>query len=93
MDGQGAISGVPHGAELTAFVDAVLGTDSNALEAARAAVRQAVGDAAFVDVCATVASFNAVVKIADGTGIPLEDAKAERTADIRDSLAINAFQR
>ena len=32
-------------------------------------------DAALVDACATLASFNAVVKIADGTGIPLEEAK------------------
>jgi hypothetical protein len=39
-----------------------------------------------------VASFNAVVKIADGTGIPLEPAKEERTRDIRAALAIDAFR-
>jgi hypothetical protein len=84
---------VAHGATLTRFVDAVLGADDAELVAARDATRRALGDAAFVDVCATVASFNAVVKIADGTGIPLEDAKAQRTRDIRDALAINRFQR
>ena len=78
---------------MTRFVDAVLGADDAELVAARDATRRALGDAAFVDVCATVASFNAVVKIADGTGIPLEDAKAQRTRDIRDALAINRFQR
>jgi len=52
-------------------------------------VRGAVGDAGFVDACATVASFNAVVKLADGTGIPLEDWKAERTASIRTELSID----
>jgi hypothetical protein len=88
-DGDG---GVPHGSVLASFVDAVIGGDAAALAAARKVVKIAVGDAAFVDVCATVASFNAVVKIADGTGIPLEDAKEARTRDIREALDINAFQ-
>jgi len=40
--------------------------------AARTSFIDAAGKAAFVDVCATVASFNAVVLLADGTGTPLE---------------------
>jgi hypothetical protein len=87
-----ADSGVPHGALLTRFVDAVLGNDANALSLVRFDVRQVLGDAAFVDACATVASFNAVVKIADGTGIPLEDWKEARTEDIRASLGIDALR-
>lgn len=96
MSGEGIDSGVPHGRELTAFVDAVLARDGAAGAGpgqVRAAVRHALGDAAFVDVCATIASFNAVVKVADGTGIPLEPAKAARTEDIRSALAIDAFRR
>ena len=62
------------------------------LKAARTAVLSAIGPAAFVDTCATVASFNAVVKIADGTGIPLEDAKAERTRELRAELGINSLK-
>lgn len=85
-------SRVPHGALLIGFVEAVLGQDVAVLAAARGEVRAALSDAAFVDVCATVASFNAVVKIADGTGIPLEDWKAERTRDIRQALDIEAFR-
>ena len=89
-------SGVAHGQILTAFVDAVLARDDAAgprLVAARSAIRQALGDRAFVDVCATIASFNAVVKLADGTGIPLEPAKADRTRDIRAALSIDALRR
>ena len=52
----------------------------------------AVGDAAFVDTCATIASFSAVVKIADGAGIPLEDYKEEATRDLRAELSIDDFQ-
>jgi hypothetical protein len=84
---------VPHGALLTAFVDAALGSDPEILETVRQEVRTKLGDAAFVDVCATAASFNAVVKLADGTGIPLEEAKEARTRDFRASLGIEDFRR
>ena len=77
---------------LVAFVEAVLGADASVLVAARDATPGGVGDAAFVDACATVASFNAVVKLADGTGIPLEDAKEARTRDLRAALAIDTFR-
>ncbi len=46
------------------------------------------GTAALVDAAAIVASFNAVVKLADGTGIPLEDAKAQATQDLRAELGL-----
>ena len=74
------------------MVDAALGEDISALEEARAAVRRDLGDGAFVDACAAIASFNAVVKVADGTGIPIEDWKEERTRDIRAALAIDAYR-
>lgn len=84
--------GVEHGALLTRFVDAMLQGTPEQAEAARRDVRDALGDAAFVDACATVASFNAVVKIADGSGIPLEEIKARNTEDIRESLGIERYQ-
>jgi hypothetical protein len=87
-----ADGGVPHGVVLVAFVDAVLGGLDTGLAEVRDNVRSAVGDAGFVDACATIASFNAVVKLADGTGIPLEDWKDSRTRDIREALSIDAFR-
>ena len=91
--GQAVDSGVAHGEALVALVDAALGEDMSALQKARAAVRRDLGDAAFVDACAAIASFNAVVKVADGTGIPIEDWKVERTRDIRVALAIDAYRK
>ncbi len=44
-----------------------------------------------VDAAAVVAGFDAITRVADGTGIPLEPAKAEATADWRDALGIDAF--
>jgi hypothetical protein len=91
--GGGSVDGgVPNGMVLLEFVDAVLGGLDAQLPGLRASVRSAVGDAGFVDTCATIASFNAVVKLADGTGIPLEDWKESRTRDIRDALSIDAFR-
>jgi hypothetical protein len=51
-------------------------------------VHAALGAAALVDAAAVVASFNAVVKLADACGIPLEDFKAEATADLRAELQL-----
>ena len=69
----------------------VQGTNDD-VAAVRADLRGAIGEAALVDTCATVASFNAVVKLADGTGIPLEDAKEELTRDLRADLDIDAMR-
>ena len=49
------------------------------------------GDAALVDASAIVAAFSGFDRIADSTGIPLEDAKADTSADFRADLGINAF--
>lgn len=87
-----AASGVPHGALLCSFVDAVLTGPASDVAPVRQRIRRELGDAGLVDTCATVASFNAVVKIADGTGIPLEDAKAETSETLREDLGINAFR-
>ena len=93
MAGGEVESGVPHGELLVGLVEAALGTDAPTLAAARQAVRRALGDAAFVDASAAIASFNAVVKVADATGIPIEDWKAERTKDIRAELAIDRLRK
>lgn len=83
---------MPHGNLLVAFTEAVL-ANSDRLESVRRDVLQQLGAAAFVDICATVASFNAVVKVADGTGIPLEPDKAVRTRDVRDQLGLDDSMR
>ena len=70
----------------------MLGDDEPGRATARAAVRAALGDAALVDAAATIASFNAIVKIADGTGIPIEPWKEERTRDFRAGLGIEGWK-
>ena len=67
--------------------------DADRRTLARNAIHTALGPAALVDAAATVASFNAVVILADGSGIPLEDFKAEATAELRESLGLESLNR
>jgi hypothetical protein len=79
-------TGVPHAALLLAFADAVIA--GNAIEALRDRVIAALGDAAMIDAAAVVAGFDGITRIADATGIPIEPAKAEQTADFRSELEL-----
>ena len=80
--------GVAAGAALVAYADAFF-EDGNGFAAARDRLQAEVGEEASVDAAATLAIFNAVVRIADSTGIPLEEAKAELSADLRDDLGLD----
>jgi len=93
LPGTAVDSGVPQSATLIEYAEATLRGDTARQRAAREAVYRALGAAALVDAAAIVASFNAVVKIADGAGIPLEDAKAAATEDLRAALELEQFNR
>lgn len=91
LEGGGADSRVPQAAQLIEFAESVLRGDALRQTAAREAIDRDLGPSALVDAAAIVASFNAVVKIADGTGIPLEDAKAAATEELRAALGLERF--
>src|SRR5215471_12194523 len=89
MQGKGG-SGVMYEVELLEFADAAIG-DAGALDPARLAVVERAGKEAMLDAAAVVAGFDAITRVADGTGIPLEQPKAEASADWRARLGIDAF--
>jgi hypothetical protein len=82
--------GVPFGALLSRFAEAVATGD---FAAERAEVLEQMGPEALVDAAGVIAVFNAVVKVADGIGIPLEDFKADTSAGFRADLGIDGFAR
>ena len=82
---------MPHARVLIAFAEAILGNDPERLQRARDAVVAAVGEAGLVDAAAVAANFNAIDRVADATGVPLEDEKAAATEDFRAILGVNAF--
>ena len=91
MTGAAGDGNIAHGALLVSFAEAVLDTDDSRLSSVRSQVRSEMGDAALVDAAAIVATFNAIDRVADATGIPIEEAKVAATEDLRAALGINAF--
>ena len=82
---------MPNGRLLMAFADAVLGDENGTLSRARNALTAALGSAGLADAAAVVGLFNAIDRVADATGIPLEDEKAADSADFRTSLGLDRF--
>ena len=103
----GADSGVAGDEALLAFVDAVIDTttppdvardavvarlgEAAMIDAARDAVVDRLGEWAMMDAAAVIAGFDAITRVADGSGIPLEPEKAAATADWRSDLGIDDF--
>jgi len=83
--------GVKHGDRMIEFAEAILGGDDARLARSRAAIVAAMGTAALVDAAGIAGLFNAIDRVADATGAPLEDAKAADTASLRDAIGIDSF--
>jgi hypothetical protein len=87
-DGEGK---VPAESELVAFAEAAMGDNRQAISNARKNLAERVGIEGMIDSAGVVANFQRMVRIADGTGIPLDTPVAIITAGIRDDLGINEF--
>ncbi len=83
-------SRVLHGAELLQFVDAVLGNGAG-LEQARNTLTACAGTEVVADAAGVIGNFMRMVRIADGTGIPIDDYFDEPGRDIRAQLGIDSF--
>ena len=84
-------AGVPHGRLLMRFAEAVLDEDEAALSLARTELLRTLGPEGLVDAAAVVGLFNAIDRVADATGIPLEPEKAAASADFRTALGLDRF--
>ena len=91
MGGGAGDGGVPHGRLFVEFAEAVLTEDDAKLAEIRLALRAAVTPAGLVDTAGVVGLFNAIDRVADATGIPLEAEKAEASADFRAALGVDRF--
>jgi len=83
--------GVAFAAELVAFTEAVMGDDEAALKQTRAALRAVLSAAAYVDTCAVIGAFNVVDRIADSTGIPLDEGLVAMSQEVRADLDLARF--
>lgn len=84
-------AGLPFGAELIAFTEAIGGSDDHALAVARRALADAAGEAFMVDAAAVAANFEMMTRVADGTGARFPDEVVQQRAAMIDDLGITGF--
>jgi hypothetical protein len=68
-----------------------VGGDAQRLAAARERVRAEAGPAALVDALAVASNFERMVRIADGTGLPLDAPMNLLSGDIQRELRLDRF--
>ena len=81
---------VEGGSRLIGFVDAVLGDGS--VEASRVSLGSALGSDAVVDAAATIANFEMMNRIAEGTGMPVGVGSLERTEEWRSLIGLDRYR-
>ena len=88
----GRSSGVPHGDALVSFAEAVVSRDPFTIATTRDALIEAMGVEAMVDAAAVAANFERMVRIADGTGIPLGASLEARSRAVVDELQLERLR-
>lgn len=86
--------GVAKGELLARFAEEIHSVASEGLEAdglnrVRAELRESLGQAGLVDAAAVCANFNMMVRIADGTGTPLDKGSVPMSEDLRAELGLD----
>lgn len=84
--------GVPYGQWLRALTEATIRGDWLALAEIRPKAEAAMGQQQTIDALTVAAAFNGITRVADATGIPLDDNTAQTTADMREAVGIQRFE-
>ncbi|PON16938.1 hypothetical protein C2W62_15765 [Candidatus Entotheonella serta] len=90
-DGITTAGEVGHSDVLIAFADAIVAADEHALQHTRHGVLEVMGPEAMVDAAGVASNFERMVRIADATGIPLDDRMAKASQDVREELELERF--
>ena len=85
-------SGVAHGELLIQLAEAVVSADEAQIAPLRDQVVEQLGGEALVDAVAVVGNFQRMVRVADSTGIPIDDIVMQLTDDFRADLGVESFQ-
>ncbi len=83
-------SGVEGGQALLAFAEAAV-IRSDHLPEARLELHRELGEQAVLETAAVVGNFERMTRIADATGIPLDERNLEFTRDLRETLQLQDF--
>lgn len=83
--------GVDHDALLIAIAEAVVAWDWAALAALKQEGAKSLGPQQTADAIGVACAFNGITKVADATGIPLDESTFDRTVEMRDTTGIDSF--
>lgn len=83
---------IPHAEALTEFAEAATAGDEAVIGAARETLLGALGADAVVDSAAVIAAFNMNARIADGTGIPLDESARDARSAIATKLDVLRYE-
>ena len=86
-----ADSGVPHSNWLRALTEAAIHGRFDDLTALRHNAAEAMGEQQMTDALTVAAAFNGITRVADATGIPLDENTAVTTTSLRASTGIDEF--
>jgi hypothetical protein len=90
-DANGSSGGVEFSNQLMKFAEAVASRDETALTSARADLLRVGGNDVLVDAAGVAGNFQRMVRIADSTGIPVDDRMGALSGSIPDDLNLRRF--
>lgn len=85
-------SGVENEAHLRALTEAAITGDWLGLAALRKKTDQAIGLQQTVDTLVVASAFNGITRVADATGIPLDENTADITEQLREETGIQRYE-
>ncbi len=85
-------SGVKHAQHLRALTEAAISSDWLKLAEIRPQIESAIGRQQTVDTLVVASAFNGITRVADATGIPLDDNVALATVSLRNETGIQRFE-
>jgi len=86
-----ADAGVPHSALIRKLTEATVRNRWNELGELRDVAAAEMDEQQMIDVLIVASAFNGITRVADATGIPLDEATASNTDEMRAAVGINRF--
>jgi DNA-binding phage protein len=90
-DASAAAQGIEHGPELMRFAESLARRNEPELTAARRNLLEVAGPGVLVDAAGVAANFQRMVRIADSTGIPVDNLDNPLSQQIRADLGLDTF--
>lgn len=84
-------SGVPHGEFLTRLAEQTAGGAWSELQQTLLEASAIIGEQQAVDALVVASAFNGITRVADATGIPLDENTAETTGGMRQTVGLDDF--